>query len=113
MKKSLLCILPAVGFALAGCQTTSTGVSVTDQQVSQAISTVQQKAVTACGYLPAVETVASILATFVSSTAAPIQIATTVANGICNQVAPKGQSRLKRATLPTYKGVPIQGEFVR
>lgn len=101
----------AVGaIALGGCNLPVPGGTVTNQQVNDAIIKVQDATKQACGYLPAVQTVTGILATFVSSTAPVIESLNAIANGICSSVTAKSARKL--AGPPTYRGVVIRGEFV-
>lgn len=117
MKKIAVLGLLAGSLALAGCNaTTGSGPKppvVTETQVSSAINTVQQTAVKVCGYLPAVQTVTGILATFSGSAAPFIEVANVVANGICRAVTSKSSALNKGFAPPSYKGIVIQGDYVR
>lgn len=112
MRRLLLVTALSGALALGGCKTIG-GTDVTDQTVSTAINTVQQTALRICGFLPAVETVASILGTFVSSTQPIITIANTIANGICNAVKPAASGKRRLGGAATYNGIAINGQFVR
>jgi len=115
MKKMISTAILGGSLALGGCATSGkVQPSVTPAQVNDVIQTVQTDAQKVCGYLPLAETVAKILVTFVSSAAPTIQIASTIVNGICSQVKPAAAAKARaRGALPTYRGVPIQGQFVR
>jgi hypothetical protein len=71
---------------------------------------VQDAAVRVCGFLPAAETVAALIAAF-GGPAVP-GVASQIAREVCEAVAPRPSS-LRRAGVPTVRGVPIKGEFVR
>ncbi len=89
-----------------------TPISTGDPTIDQAVATAQSYAVEACGFLPTVNTVTGILATFVAG-AAPIQsVAIQIAQGICNAVNNKGYHRGMKRKLK-YRGVTIQGQLVR
>lgn len=78
--------------------------------LSPVIQQIQQDAAQVCGFVPAVETVASILATFVGG--GPIVgVVSQVVDGICGAVTAKSARYGFKA--PTYRGVRIQGSRVR
>lgn len=111
MRLKAIVLAAALGVAalgLAACQPPS---SVTDQQVSDTIAKVQATTQQVCGYLPAVQTVTGILSTFITSTAPVVDTLNAIANGICGAVTKKSLNR--SAGPPVYRGVAIEGEFVR
>jgi hypothetical protein len=85
--------------------------------VSPAVSTlvgylpeqVKETTVKVCGYLPAAETVASLISAFGGPTVPGI--ASQIAAEICNAVV-QPRSSLRRAGVPTVRGVAIRGHFV-
>jgi hypothetical protein len=82
---------------------------VTPEQVQKA----SDIAVRTCGYLPAVQTVSGLLATFVPGAGAVTDIANQVANLICKTVTSKGARRGAIAGhVPVVRGVAIHGHFV-
>lgn len=98
--------------ALAGCATPGGGsTTISIPSIDPAvIQQVQQTAVQVCGFLPAVETVAGIITSFTGGGIA-VGAITAAANGICNAVTAKGVRR--GGPAPRYRGVRIQGRFVR
>lgn len=119
---SALCIL-----TLAGCQTPG---SDSASNLGGAVGTiigvlptsVQAKVLQGCGYELPLVTIASIIATFSGSKAsAGTAFATAVADGICRTVnaapapAPSAAVSLfaARAAPPAYRGVVLDGKFVR
>lgn len=105
-----LLIAAALSCGLAGCATTSGTPSIDVGQV-------QQAAIAACGFLPTVETVVGIIATFATGGAAAPVVATAegVAEAICSAVVPKAAARRGGAPAapPAVNGVVIHGQFVR
>lgn len=106
-------LVPFVALGLTACQTASappapvinTVVGVLPQQV-------QDIAVQACGYLPAAETVANLIAAF-GGPAVP-GIASQIASEICAAVTqPRRAAKGARSSTPTVHGVVIRGQFVR
>lgn len=98
--------------ALAGCATTpGSSVPTIDPAV---ISAVQKDAALVCGFIPTVETVVSIIASFVPGGSAAATIAGTVASAICNAVAP-AKASMKRGdvAVPMVNGIPVKGYFTR
>lgn len=103
MRKFLLGIMLVGGLALGGCSTTGglAGLSA---------ASVQQLAVSICGYLPTAATVAAILAAGNPA----INTIEAAASAICAAVAPVATASGKlRATTPTVAGVVVHGRFVR
>jgi hypothetical protein len=96
MKKVLL----LVGFLSMGGCTTTGAIDVT---------TIQQDAVLACGFLPTVGTVANIIAVGNPLLAT----AEAVAAAICAAVAPAKASGRLGAVAPQVNGVTIHGRFVQ
>jgi hypothetical protein len=80
------------------------------------VQSIQNAAVTACGFLPTASTVANIL--LVSQQPA-VGMVTTIAAGICSavtQVQPGAVTQMGLMSVPvppTYNGVTIEGEFVK
>lgn len=114
MKKLALTLMLASGLALAGCATPGNGPAPAPSgPIAQdsTITAIQQAAVSVCGFLPAVETVASIVATFTGG-GAIVDLVGRVAGSICNAVKPPLGAR-KRAAVPMVNGVVIKGGFVR
>lgn len=104
--------------ALAGCASTGVTpvpgprpITTGNINIGATISAAEAAAVKACGFLPTEQTITSILATFVPSTAVPISIGNQIASMICNAVVPKASSR-RRLSMPIVNGVRIQGSFV-
>ena len=103
MRSSILKVLPLVGtLFVAGCGTTNpfTGSVITPADV-------QAAAVSACGFLPTVSSVAALI------TASPaVGTAVGIASLICAAVVPAKSSARLRAVAPTVNGVVIHGRFV-
>lgn len=113
--KKIIAVLALAGF-LAGCATpgpfpapnpSPSGPVASDST----ITAIQQAAVRVCGFLPTVQTVADIVATFTGGSAI-VNLAGNVATAICNAVRPPLGAR-KRAAVPMVNGIVIQGGFVR
>jgi hypothetical protein len=99
-------IAAAAAATLAACSSVITpGTSQIDQ--------VRQYAVTACGFLPTVETVANIIGTFSGGAAPAITSVSQVADAICSAVLSTGGTKRSRAAAPRVNGVVVQGTFVR
>lgn len=105
MRKMLSLIASAGMFAsLAACNNNT--------DMAKTISDVQKLAVTACSFLPTVETVANILTANASLPAAAI------ANAICAAVTKPGASREGVAPADAHvmvgdKSIAVKGEFMR
>lgn len=113
MKKIIIAMALASGLALAGCATPGPGPAPAPVVTDSQITAIQQYAVQVCGYLPAVQTVAEIVATFTGG-GALVGLVGNVANAICNAVKPKlGVFARKRAAVPSVNGVVVHGYFVR
>lgn len=97
MKKLLLAAALSTSIALGGC---ASGGSTGN------VSSIQQAAVLACGFLPTAQTVADILAAGNSL----ISTVSAVAQAICAAVGTKGVR--KGGAAPTVNGVVIHGKFV-
>lgn len=109
LRKLCLAMAAACAFALGGCATNGAGPSAPSLDPA-VIAQVQQTASTVCGFLPTVETVAQIIASFTS--AGPVVgVVSQAANGICAAVTAKGVRLGQKA--PKYRGVAIRGQFVR
>lgn len=115
MRRSFILVAACAStIALAGCSTGPNGQPTISIPSIPSIdpSTVQQAQTLAtqiCGFLPAAETVASIIGTLAG--AGPIvDIASQAANGICKAVTAKGA---RRGITPSFNGVTIKGNFVR
>jgi hypothetical protein len=110
MKKALLLPTLAGSLFLGSCA----GTGITPGTIQSAVTSVQQAAVSACGFLPTAATVSGILATLVPGAAAIEQLIASTAQQICAAVAPvKTSARLRAAAPPTVNGVPVHGRFVR
>lgn len=79
--------------------------------IDNAVASVQDVAVRACGFLPTVSTVSSILSQFISGAGPINSVVTEVAQGICSAVTRKGFRR--GMGPPKYRGVVIHGTRVR
>lgn len=91
-----------MSFAVAGCNG--------GPDLGSFIKNVQNAAVVACGFLPAVETVAAIFSANSTLTAA------TVANAICTAVNPPNDhptAQPSRVVVVGNQLIPVKGEFVR
>jgi hypothetical protein len=104
--KKLVAAMAISGSAmLAGCVTTA--------QIDDTVNKAQQYAVTACGFLPTVSTVAQILSSFVPG-ASPVEaIAHQAATAICKAVTPVKSSIRRGDARPSVNGIIIDGKFVR
>lgn len=103
VRTSFLAAAAAASLLLAGCATSGSGGS------SISVSTVQNAAVTACGFLPTVSTVANLIA----SNNALVSSAESIASAICAAVAPAKQSGKFGAARASVNGVAVRGKFVR
>lgn len=85
--------------------------------VDPTVQAIQDAAVKACGFLPAISTVSAIITSFIPGAGATNALVTQVASSICNAVAPKNQSSLRRAGPPVVQTpngpVTVNGQFVR
>lgn len=106
MRNLMLSAVLCSSFALAGC---SGGSALPPVSGDTTISQVQQIAVQVCGYLPAAETVAGIVATFTGG-GSVVGIASEVADAICNAVTSKSAAF---GRTPRVRGVVLRGRFVR
>lgn len=114
MKKFIVrgALLAALCLPLANCVTDGTGVAIAPAPVdTEVISDVQRQAVAICGFVPAAQTIASIVGTF-TGTSAITSLVGNVAAGICNSVTKKS-ARRGGGKPATYRGVPVRGQFVR
>ncbi len=102
MKKLIMTTAVAASLLLGGCATTGTDTKSLIEQVRQA-------AVSVCGFLPTVDTVAQIILA-----ANPAYMtASAIANGICAAVATiPPQLSAKRRGVPVVAGVVVHGRFV-
>ena len=83
------------------------------QSIADTVAKIQAAAIAACGFEPTASTVTNIIgqASGGGDTTAKI---TEVASGICTAVTPPTtQSLLETATPWVYKGVKIEGKFVK
>ena len=110
MRKLLIASL--LSLSLAGCATQGNGgggggvPSIDPATVQQ----IKDTAATICGFVPTATTVASIIATFTGG-GAVVDMVGQAAQGICAAVTAKGVRR--GGPPPKYRGVRIQGKFVR
>jgi hypothetical protein len=94
------------GLILTGCSSTGGFVPVT-------VTSVQQAAVNACGFLPLASSVTALLPTPAALAAGTAEA---IAALICSAVAPVSPAtgvRMKAAGAPSINGVVIHGEFVQ
>lgn len=98
MKKLALALLIASTLSLGGCAGT----------LPPTVASIQQLAVSVCGFLPTVATVASIIA----AGNPLVATAEAIANAICNAVTPAKVSGRLRAVQPMVGGVVIHGRWV-
>ena len=99
-------IIAVAALALAGCGTT-TGVDV-DAKIKQ----VQEQTRFACSFVPTVETVAKIIATFTGGAAA-VDAVGAAARGICAAVTTAPLADGPGDRVPRVNGVVVKGRFVR
>ena len=99
-------IIAVTTLALAGCGTT-TGVEV-DAKIKQ----VQEKTRFACSFVPTVETVAKIIATFTGGASA-VDAVGAAARGICAAVTTAPLAEGPGRHVPTFNGVVIKGHRAR
>ncbi len=109
MSKMIIAAL-AASISLAGCAGTGT-LPPSPVVAFPTITQIQDAAVAACGFLPAAETVASIVATFQPSAAGGVAIGSQVANAICAAVTANKPKFNGQA--PMVNGVVVNGYFVR
>ena len=106
--KKIIAIIFAASLALAGCN--STPVSPTTP-TTPSVKDIQSVVTTACGFLPAVSTVANII-----SASPTVLTATQIAGIICKAVSTKGVHKgvyAPKATVVGDKVILINGEFVK
>jgi hypothetical protein len=114
---SLSAIL-AAGLALGACSTTlpspgggavvpptTTGDKTTDSVIAATVK--------ACGFLPTVATVTGIVASFVPGGAPVNSLVTSIAQSICNAVAPPKMGARRGGHAPMVGDVLVEGRFVR
>lgn len=102
-----LLIAAAASISLASCA--GVGVPGTTSQIDQ----IRNAAVLACGFLPTVETVAGIIATYSGTSAALVTTGSQIADSICSAVVSTSTARRRRGTAPRVNGVVVRGSFVR
>lgn len=108
LRRSLLALSLAAAIALAGCATPGGG-PVTVPAIDPAtITKIQDTAKQVCGFVPTINTVASIIATFTGG-GAIVDMVGRAATGICTAVTAKGAKR----GGARYRGVVIKGDFAR
>lgn len=101
MKRFLVASILAL--SLAACNVSASGVS-----------TIQQDAVTACGFLPTVATIENLI----NLNSPLLASATAIVSAICKAVVIKGgaggpTARGRGVGTPTVQGVQIFGKFVK
>jgi hypothetical protein len=99
MKKLLM--VAAVALPLGGCVTGRDGNIV----VGDYVVAVQQTAVSLCGFLPTAQFIGDL---FLQGET--YDTVSTVASAICRAVSARSY---RPGTVPTVKGVPVQGRFLR
>lgn len=104
-----LVLSAALALLLAGCDPNDPRIS--PQNIDAAVTSVQQRVVQVCGFLPAERTISAILQTFMSSSIPYLSVVDSIATGICSKVGVPSSGR--RLSAPSYRGVRIQGNFVR
>lgn len=104
---------------LGGCATNpSTGLPAIDQTTLNNVEAqIQTAANEACGFVPAIGTVASVIGTFVGG-GAVINLVDQVAGSICKAVVATptvatASGRRRLASAPVVNGVVVQGYFTR
>jgi hypothetical protein len=115
---ALFAVLTLSALALGACASVPGGVpTVSPTQVSDTITKVKQITATTCGFVPTAETIGRIAATFFG--VGPfVDIASSVADGICNAVASAPKlGRRGRAAPPVYRAkdgtqIVIKGRHV-
>ena len=103
----------AAAVALGGCSGGGTLPSVTTSEVQQTIDQVKAGAIKVCGYAPAFQTVLNIIGTFATQVAPISQSVDAIVSGICGAVTAKGVTLRGGATEPVFRGIKIEGQFVR
>jgi hypothetical protein len=119
-------IATALAISLSGCARTISvdpsggGLVIGNTPIDAEIQQVRDIASKACGFLPAVETVASLIGMFTSG--GPIvSTASAIADAICKKVTTAGVNRRGVRVIPSIVGVsrsgakvviPIEGKFV-
>jgi hypothetical protein len=103
-------ILPIAGCALLGIS-----ISACTPSTSAALITeIQQDAMTACSFLPTAETVTQLITVGNIQATAGLTLGSTIASDICKAVSSTpAPSSLKKATIPSINGIPINGIFVK
>lgn len=114
--------------SVAGCTTNpATGLPTIDPTQLAAIeSQVQQEAAAICGFVPTIESVAGVVASFVPvpGVGTAIAVINQAATAICNAVLPAKAAAMRSASgvigkrtagaaIPTVNGVPITGYFIK
>lgn len=117
LKKIALACSLIGALALGACA--STGIPATPgSNVDPTVQAIQDAAIKACGFLPAVSTVSAIVSSFIPGAGGVNALVTQIAGSICNAVAPTGKTAsLRRAGPPvvyTSNGpVAVNGTFVK
>lgn len=109
-KRSLITGAAMLGaLSLGACATTpGSSVPTIDPAV---ISQVQNTTAQVCGFVPTVQTVQSIAASFFTDGSLINSVVTQVENAICAAVKPKASAR-RMVSRPMVNGVPVEGYFL-
>jgi len=112
MKKII--IASVLAFSLSGCASglSPQSVGTAINNINSTVTEVQTIAQEVCKFVPATKTVTDLLSQFVSG----FNTAQSIAQRICDAVAPAGGASLARRARsgpPTVNGVVIRGRFVR
>jgi hypothetical protein len=117
-KTTALALLLAAGLSLGACGTNSTG--TTGSTGDATTDAIINGTVKACGFLPAVSTVTSIIASFVAGGTPINDLVVSVARSICGAVSPPKTAAMARSAAaatpagpPMVAGVRVEGRFVR
>lgn len=77
-------------------------------QVDAVIENIRDGAKTACGFLPATNTIIGLISVFGGGTG--LGAVTQVVQAICDAV---NKPQARRGVTPVVRGVPIRGEYIR
>lgn len=102
--------IAVLGFALSGCVTSGTGVSV--GTVTSVIAQFQAGVQAACGYLPLASSAANILATFVSGGVLVAGAIESAIGATCSALSAKA-GRFGTSRVVRVRGVVLRGHYIR
>jgi hypothetical protein len=109
MRKLVIALAVGASVALGGCATSPSGQPTIDPSIQTQI---QNGTAAACGFVPTITTVASILASFVGGGPIVGVVGSTI-KAICDAVAPPKASLKRKFGKPMVNGVPVEGYFIR